>query len=146
MAKKKAARKTNPPPTKVAITQLKRDRVASILAVALGLLSVGEGGRVLLGLTIPAYHVLPWLVWYNVAMGVVSVVAGVGMWMQRAWSISLSMNILTFHGIVFFGLIGMQLYGQAVAMTSIFAMMFRTFTWIVIYSLLKWNRQEQADD
>jgi hypothetical protein len=146
MAKKTAAGKTNPPPTKATITQLKRDQVASILAVVPGLLSIREGGSVLLGMTIPAYHVIPWLVWYNVALGVVSVVAGVGMWMRRAWSISLSVNILAFHGIVFFGLIGMRQYGQAVAMNSIFAMMFRTFTWIVIYSLLKWNRQDQTHD
>ena len=146
MAKKKAKQKSHPPPAKAAITQLKRDRVASIFAVVLGLLSIKEGGSVLLGLTKPAYHVIPWLVWYNVAMGVVSVVAGVGIWMRRAGSISLSVNILVFHGIVFFGLIGMQQYGQAVARNSIFAMMFRTFTWIVIYLLLKWNRQDQADD
>jgi hypothetical protein len=146
MAKKKTKNKTSPPPAKATITQQKRDRVASIFAVVLGLLSVKEGGSVLLGLTIPNYHVIPWLVWYNVAMGAVSVVAGVGMWMRSAWSISLSVNILAFHGIVFFGLIGMQRYGQDVAMHSIFAMMFRTFTWTVIYLLLKWNRQDQADD
>jgi hypothetical protein len=143
VSKKKASLKKSPPPTDTAITQRKRDQVASILAVVLGLLSVREGGSVLLGLTKPAYHVIPWLVWYNVAMGVVSVVAGIGMWMRRAWSISLSVNVLAFHGIVFVGLIGMRQYGQAVAMNSIYAMMFRTFTWIVIYLLLKWNRQEE---
>ncbi|MGC1455309.1 MAG: hypothetical protein WA946_09015 [Nitrospirota bacterium] len=146
MAKKKTKNKTNLPPAKATITQQKRDRVASILAVALGLLSIREGGSVLLGVTIPVYHVIPWLVWYNAAMGAVSVVAGVGMWMRSAWSISLSVNILAFHGIVFFGLVGMQQYGQEVAMISIFAMMFRTFTWIVICLLLKWKRQDQADD
>jgi hypothetical protein len=142
MAKKKAARKQEPPPIKVTITQQKRDRVAAILAIVLGMLSVREGGGVLLGVTTPAYHVLPWLVWYNVAMGVASVVAGVGMWKQRAWSISLGLNILTFHGIVFLGLIGLKQYGQDVARISIFAMLFRTFTWMVIYSLLKWKREK----
>jgi hypothetical protein len=143
MAKKKAARKKEPPPIKVAITQQKRDRVAAILAIVLGLLSVREGGAVLLGIETKPYHILPWLVWYNVAMGVVSVFAGAGMWKQRAWSISLGLNILTFHGIVFLGLIGLKQYGQDVAKISIVAMLFRTFTWIVIYSLLKWKRQDQ---
>jgi hypothetical protein len=146
MAKKKASHKTSPLPATAAITQLKRDRVAAVLAVVLGLLSVKEGGSVLLGLTKPAYHVIPWLVWYNVAMGVVSVVAGAGMWMRSTWSIDLSMNILALHGVVFFGLLGMRQYGQDVAAHSVFAMMFRTFTWIVIYLLLKWNRQDQAHD
>ena len=145
MAKKKKSYRKEPPPSKVAITQQKKDRVAAILAIMLGLLSVREGGSVLLGLTTPAYNVLPWLVWYNVIMGVVSVVAGVGMWKQRAWSISLSMNVLTLHGIVFLGLIGLKQYGHDVARISIFAMLFRTFTWIVIYSLLRWKRQDHEE-
>jgi hypothetical protein len=142
MSKKKAARKKEPPPMKVTITQQKRDRVAAILALVLGLLSIREGGSVLLGIETKTYRVLSWLVWYNVAMGVVSVVAGAGMWMRRAWSISLGLNILSLHGIVFLGLIGLNQYGQDVARMSIFAMLFRTFTWTVIYLLLTWKRQE----
>jgi hypothetical protein len=46
--------------------------------------------------------------------------------------------------IVFAGLVGLSYFGQTAARISIFAMMFRTFTWIVIVSLLKWKRQEQA--
>jgi hypothetical protein len=144
VAKKKTAPKKEPPPVEVKITQQKRDRVAAILAIVLGLLTIREGGSVLLGLTVPSYPVLPWLVWYNVAMGVVSVVAGAGMWWKAEWSITLAVNILMFHGIVFAGLIGLEQFGQTVSRISIFAMMFRTFTWIVIVSLLKWKRQEQA--
>jgi hypothetical protein len=143
MSKKKAAGKKETPPETIKITQQKRDRVAAILAVVLGLLTIREGGSVLLGVTIPDYHVLPWLVWYNVAVAIVSVAAGVGMWRQLEWGITLAVNILTLHGIVFAGLIGLSQYGQAVARLSIFAMMFRTFTWIVIVSLLKWKRLER---
>ena len=125
------------------IDQQKRDRVAAVLGTMVGLLTITEGGRVLLGLTTPAYTVLPWLVWYNVVMGVVSVVAGVGIWMRRSWSIDLGMNILAFHAVVFAGLLGMQKFGQPVAMVSIFAMLFRTFVWIVIVSLVKWKRQDK---
>ena len=106
------------------MTQQKRDRVAAILAVALGLLSVREGGAVLLGVTVPAYHVLPWLVWYNVVMGAVSVAAGVGIWKQLSWSGPLCLNILTLHGIVFAGLLALHQLGQDVAAQSIFAMLF----------------------
>jgi hypothetical protein len=144
MAKKNSRKKAPEQLAVLRIDQKKKDRVAAILAIVLGLISVREGGSVLLGLTTPAYYVLPWLVLYNVAMGVVSVVAGAGMWQQREWSITLAVNILTLHGIVFLGLIGLNQFGQAVAMISIFAMLFRTFTWIVIYSLLKWKRQSPA--
>jgi len=44
------------------ITQQKRDRIASILGIILGLLYIREGGSVLLGATIPDYHWLLWLV------------------------------------------------------------------------------------
>jgi hypothetical protein len=123
------------------IDQQKKDRVAAILAVVLGLVSIREGGSVLLHVTTPSYPILPWLVWYNVVMGFVSVIAGAGMWKRKEWGITQSVNILTLHSIVFFGLIGLRQFGQTVAMISMFAMLFRTFTWIVIVSLLKWKRQ-----
>lgn len=125
------------------ITQQKRDRISSILAIMIGLLSMREGGSVLLGVTVPDYPVLPWLVWYNVAMGFVSVAAGVGIWSGRHWGHTLALNILALHAVVFISLVALYKLGQTVAMRSIFAMMFRTFTWIVIYSLLKWKRQKE---
>ncbi len=142
MAKKKMIRKNAPLQTDGKITQKKRDRIASILAITLGLLSIREGGAVLLGVTIPDYHVLPWLVWYNVIMGVVSVIVGAGMWEQKDRSVALSVNILALHGIVFFILFAMYQVGQVMAARSIYAMLFRTFTWIVIYSLLRWRRED----
>ena len=143
MSKKKALFKKAPPPAETAITQKKRDRVASILAILIGLLSIREGGAVLLGVTVPDFPVITWLVWYNVALGFASVVAGIGMWIKRSWSVTLALNILAFHAVVFAGLVALYQSGQTVANRSIFAMMFRTFTWIVIYSLLKWKRQQE---
>ena len=141
MAKKKASLKKTAPPADTGITQRKRDQVASIFAVLIGLLSIREGGAVLLGVTVPGYPVLTWLVWYNVALGFVSVAAGIGMWIKRYWGRTLALNILAFHGVVFVCLFALNQFGQTVAHRSIFAMLFRTFTWIVIYSLLNWKRQ-----
>ena len=142
MAKKKVIRENVPLQTDGKMTQQKRDRIASILAITLGLLSIREGGAVLLGATIPDYHVLLWLVWYNVIMGVVSVAAGTGMWKQQDWSVALAVNILVLHGIMFIGLFAMYQLGQVVAARSIYAMLFRTFTWVVIYSLLRRRRED----
>jgi hypothetical protein len=143
MAKKKAAPEKNArPPRTPAITQHQRDRVAAILAIMLGLVSVSEGGRVLLGITVPEYQVLPWLVWYNVGMAVVSVIAGAGLLLRQHWSLTLAVNILACHAVVFAGLFALYSSGQAVAWKSIFAMMFRTFTWLVIYLLVRWKRQD----
>jgi hypothetical protein len=143
VSKKKASFKKTPPPAETAITQKKRDRVASILAILIGLLSIREGGGVLLGVTVPDFPVLIWLVWYNVVLGFVSVAAGIGMWIRQDWSRAFALNILVLHAVVFAGLVALSQLGQTVAHRSIFAMMFRTFTWIVIYSLLKWKRQQE---
>lgn len=143
VSKKKYSLKRTTPPAKAIITQQKKDRVASILAIMIGLLSIREGGSVLLGVTVPDYPVLTWLVWYNVALGFVSVAAGVGIWTGRHWGQTLALNILALHAVVFICLVALYKLGQTVAMRSIFAMMFSAFTWIVIYSLLKWKRQEE---
>ena len=143
MSKKRSSLKRTPPPVKAVITQQKRDQIASILAIMIGLLSIREGGSVLLGLTVPDFPVLTWLVWYNVALGFVSVAAGVGIWTGRHWGYTLPLNILALHAVVFIGLVALYKLGQTVAMRSIFAMMLRTFTWIVIFSLVKWKRQEE---
>jgi len=145
MAKKKASRRKELPQAIPGITQQKRDRVASILAVVVGLLAVREGGSVLFGLSVPGDHVPSWLAWYSVAMGVASVIAGSGIWTKAEWSVSLSVNLLAFNAIVFAGLIGLDYFVLTVAKTSIFGMMFRTFAWIVIVFLLKWKRLPQAD-
>lgn len=142
--KKKSPRKKVLPQAETRIDQRKKDRVAAIMGVMVGLLSIRQAGSILLGVTTPAYYALPWLLWYTVAMGFISVIAGVGMWRQREWSITLSVNILSFHGIVFLGLFGMNQFGQSVSMISLFGMMFTTFSWLIIFLLLKWKRQEQA--
>ncbi len=142
MTKKIISRKNVPLRAGGKMLQGKRDRIASILAITLGLLSIREGGAVLLGITRPEYHVLSWLVWYNVIMGVVSVVVGAGMWKQQDRSVALSVNIVMLHGFVFLSLFGMYQFGVAVAARSIYAMLFRTFSWIVIYSLLRWRRED----
>jgi len=144
VARKKVARQKEQPRADLGITQRKRDRVASILAIMLGLLALREGISVLIGLSVPDDHVLPWLSWYSAAMGAVSVIAGAGMWMKAEWCISLSVNILAFNVIVCGGLIGLDRFVQTVAMTSLFGTMFKAFTWIVIVSLLKWKRQPQS--
>jgi hypothetical protein len=142
MSKKKRNRTGTTSPKDTGITQAKRDRVAAILAIMIGLLSVVEGGRVLSGLLVPDYPVLPWLVWYNVVVGVVSAAAGTGLWRGRDWSQSLGVNILAFHAIVLVGLFALKQAGQNVAEQSLFAMTFRTFTWIVIYLLVRWRREK----
>ena len=116
-----------------------RHRIASLLALIIGILTIVEGGIVLLGLEIKPYPVLPWLLRYNVAMGFVSLAAGHGLWREHKWGKTLSRMVFVCHGMVFLLLVGMHLLGMTVAVLSIGAMLFRTAVWIGINSMIRWK-------
>jgi len=117
--------------------QQKRYRLAALLAIIPGALSIKEGGSVLLGLSTPSYHVLPWLVTYNVVLGFVSVIAGAGIWMVRDVSLKLATTILSFHGLVLMVLLILFAFKEQVAPISIMAMLFRTTIWTIIVLLVR---------
>jgi uncharacterized membrane protein (DUF2068 family) len=128
------------------VTQQNSYRLIAIPAIILGLFSIKEGGSVLLGLSTKTYPVLPWLVRYNVVMGFLSVIAGVGLWMQRGWGSVLAAMMLLCHGIVFLSLMTLIMLGKTVARISIMAMLFRTAIWLVIYMVLRWKSDTQASN
>ena len=104
-------------------------KLAASAALALGALSIVSGGAVLLGIKQPDYLVLPWLVWYNTVMGVVSVVAGWLLWQQHSRSKFLAVAIASLHGAILLTLVVRYFVGSAVAAQSIGAMVFRTLVW-----------------
>ncbi len=114
-----------------------KHRLAAFLALVIGLLTIVEGGIVLLGLETKPYPVLPWLLRYNVVMGVVSLAAGHGLWREQGWAEMLSRMVLVCHGLVFLSLAGMHLLGMTVAVNSIMAMLFRTVIWIGINFMIR---------
>jgi len=119
------------------MTSRYKHRSAALLALVIGLLTIVEGGIVLLGFETKPYPVLPWLLRYNVAMGFVSLAAGHGLWREQRWAATLSRIIRTCHGVVFLWLVVMDLLGMTVAMNSIGAMLFRTVIWTGIMILVK---------
>jgi uncharacterized membrane protein (DUF2068 family) len=116
---------------------MSRHRLAALLALVIGLLTIVEGGVVLLGFETKPYPVLPWLLRYNVVMGFVSLVAGHGLWREKGWAEMLSRMVLACHGLVFLSLAGMHLLGMTVAVQSIGAMLFRTVIWTVINLMIR---------
>ncbi len=112
-------------------------KLAGSAALVLGALSIVSGGAVLLGLKQPDYLVLLWLVWYNTAMGAVSVVAGWLLWQQHSRGECLAVVIASLHGTILLTLLVLYFAGSAVATQSIGAMGFRTFVWAGILWLLR---------
>ncbi len=119
------------------MTTRTRHRLAALLALVIGLLTIVEGGLVLLGFETKPYPVLPWLVRYNVALGFLSLAAGHGLWREKRWAETLSRAVLACHGLVFLGLVGMHVLEMTVAKTSMIAMLFRTAVWGGIMFLIK---------
>ena len=128
------------------VTQLTRYRIIAIIAIAPGLLSIKEGGSVMLGISTPAYHVIRWLVMYNVVMGLVSLIAGTGIWIGRTWGSVLTALILMSHGLVFLAVFFLFIFREPVAPVSVVAMLLRTAIWLIIYWLLRWVANVETHD
>jgi hypothetical protein len=124
------------------MTSRNKHRLAALIALVIGLLTIVEGGIVLLGIETKPYPVLPWLLRYNVLMGFVSLAAGHGLWREQGWAGTLSRTVLACHGAVFLLLLGMHLLGKTVAVQSIGAMLFRTAIWTGINFTIKRKKQE----
>ncbi len=119
------------------LTPLTKHRLAAMLALVIGLMTIIEGGLVLLGIETKPYPVLPWLLRYNVAMGFVSLIAGHGLWRQQGWSVKLSRLVLACHGAVFMTLVAIYLSGGTVAVISVMAMLFRNAIWTGINLMVR---------
>ncbi len=116
---------------------LTKQRIASLLGIAIGLLSIFAGSKVLLGISIPAYTVLKWLVVYNLVLGFVSVAAGIGLWKEHRSGLLFAILIAISHSIILIALSAIYLTGGAVAAKSILAMVFRTSLWLLIIMLVR---------
>ena len=76
-------------------------------------------------------------------MGFVSLIAGIGLWMEKDQAAKLATSILVCHGVVFLSLSVMHLLAETVALNCIIAMLFRTGVWIVINTMIRRKEQEK---
>lgn len=104
-------------------------KIASILALFIGVMSVFAGSKVLLGIDTKDYNILIWLVSYNVIFGVLSIITAYLIWNDISKGKSLTLFILAMHFMVF---IYLNFISSNVASESIKAMIFRTSIWVVI--------------
>ena len=122
----------------------KKTKLPAILGIIVGFLSIMAGSKVLLGISSPNYIVLHWLVVYNVSLGVVSVVAGAGLWRLSPWAISLAGLVAISHGFVLAVLIVFFISDKSVAHQSVLAMLFRTTVWVGIFLFVRTRKGDSA--
>lgn len=107
-------------------------KIAAILAVLIGGISIVSGSKVLLGIDVKDYTVLNWLVIYNVILGGISIIAAILIWKNHKSARKIILAILISHLLVFLYL---YFISQEVALESIKAMGFRVSVWTVIFLL-----------
>ncbi len=108
---------------------------AGIVALLFGLLTIASGGRALFGdeaARKAVGHAVPFVLWFNFAAGFAYCVAGIGLLMQRRWSVWLSALIAAATVLVFLAFGAHVLLGGAYEMRTVGAMTLRSLVWIGI--------------
>lgn len=108
-------------------------RLPSILAFLVGIMSIFAGGMVIRGWK-PGYAVLSWLPVYNFAVGLLTLVPAILLWVNNRFALAASLMAFGVHTIVLVLLI--TVFRGQVATQSISAMSFRVIVWVVIIALL----------
>ena len=110
-------------------------KIAAVLALFIGVMSVFAGSRILLGIDTKDHTILIWLVYYNVIYGFISLFAAFLIWKGKETNKALTLFILASHFIV---LIILKFFSSSAASESISAMIFRISIWalIVVLSLI----------
>lgn len=111
-------------------------RIATVVAVAFGLLTIMEGGTVLFGgeaARLAAGNYVPFVLWFNFLAGFVYVVAGAGLWAHKRWAMWLALFVVL-GTVAVFAAFGIHiLLGGAFEMRTMAAMSLRTAVWAVIF-------------
>lgn len=110
----------------------------SLVASVFGLMTIKEGGAVLLGneaARTAAGNYVPFVLWFNFVSGFAYVAAGVGLWMQQRWAVWLAVAIAASIALVF-AAFGLHVYsGGAYELRTVVAMSMRTLVWVTITSV-----------
>lgn len=112
----------------------KLNKIASILAFAIGAMAIFAGGQVLLG-QIPDYYVIDWLPIYNFSVGVVTFfLTAFLIWKNHKYALPAAIATLGLHSTVMIVL--QTAYRSVVASDSIRAMIVRMVVWTIILTLM----------
>ncbi len=116
-------------------------RVAAVVALLFGALTIIAGGRVLFGGEVArdaAGEVVPFVLWFNFAAGFAYIAAGVALLMRSRWAAWLCALIAGATIAVFLAFGVHALSGGAYEMRTVGAMSLRCLVWIGI-AILAWR-------
>lgn len=114
-------------------------RIAAVVAVVFGLLTILSGGRALFGAT-DMGAIVGFVLVFNFLAGFAYVLAGVGLWQGRHWGPGLSLAILAATLIVFAAFGWHVLSGGPWETRTLGAMTLRTLVWVAIVAVTQRGR------
>jgi hypothetical protein len=110
-------------------------RILSVIAVVFGLLTLKEGGTVIFDIGSArqaAGNFVPYVVWFNFLSGFFYIAAGIGLWIQKRWAVTLSIALVISIALTYI-VFGIHiLTGGSHEMRTVYAMALRTSLWGVI--------------
>lgn len=112
--------------------------VISLIAVGFGLLTIKEGGTILFGdeaARATAGNYVPFVLWFNFVAGFAYVVAGIGLWLQKRWSVWLATSLAAATALTFAALGMHVLFDGLYEKRTVIAMSMRTLVWTSIAAL-----------
>lgn len=112
----------------------------SIFAFILGIFTFIDGLQILFNITIPDYKVLHWLLYYNLIMAVVTIIAGIGFWRGHKPAILLAGILAVGHTIVMIMIL--TAFADLAALKSQIAMTVRSIAWILIFAISFNNKED----
>ncbi len=121
-----------------------RYRIAAGIAALLGVMTIIAGSRVLLGAN-PGYVVVRPVLFFNVVMGAMYVVAAVLMLRAPSHGNALAWIIAEANLAVLIGIVVLRLVHPPVATETLAAMAFRTAAWFGIVAALRWKPRERSE-
>jgi hypothetical protein len=110
-------------------------RIIAVIAILFGLLTLKSGGEVLFvdgSGREAAGNYVSYILWFNFIMGFVYTVAGIGLWLQKPWSVWLAVFIAV-STLTVFAFFGLHIYqGGLFEQRTVGAMVLRSVIWSVI--------------
>ncbi|GJM45470.1 MAG: hypothetical protein DHS20C21_23120 [Gemmatimonadota bacterium] len=112
--------------------------VISLVAIGFGLLTIKEGGAVLIGdaaARAAAGDYVSFVLWFNFLAGFAYVIAGIGLGMQQRWAAWLAVIIAVATALTF-AAFGVHVYaGGAYEQRTVIALSLRTLAWVLIAAI-----------
>jgi hypothetical protein len=111
-------------------------RIAAVLLVIFGLITIVSGALALFGST-DMGAVVPTVLWFNFLAGFAYIAAGIGVWRRDAWGLLLSGAIAVATACVFGAFLWHIWRGGAYEVRTVVAMTFRLAIWVGVCIVIR---------